>query len=284
MFGLVLPWWVPLVAWAPVALGVLVVTIASSGWWRWSYAQRHFWFQRKRRDALVGNRCYEGLPGSNKTVAAVRDGIRFLRSGVIVASNITVRDPKTGRRALPCGDWLAMMDLSVQALERGVPIVFLIDEAGCWADARDWKDVPSWFDDFMRQRRHYGVGMIVTVQNLFQLDKRFRGLIDEFIRIEPMLTFWPHLGAVFTTPCRVSGSDANEVVEYGEKKGLGWLAGWAYHGYDTREMVPGRRWEKDAERDAFALELYHRAEAVTAVDEIPAYVDRDGVIEAQAGA
>jgi hypothetical protein len=231
-------------------------------YWRWLNARGYWWFQRPKTRSEFDTRIYEGLPGSGKTLLMVRDCIDLMRSGVVVYSNVYVRDPLTGREALPLGGWLSMLKVSVEALERHAiyrqlvencvesggdlktlpsppaSVVMAFDEIHLAADARSWQSTPAWWLNLMAQRRHFGVGMIGTTQDLSTVEKRLRMLVGRIVQVRPSFIrrFWRRvpLFTVVDVDMSVRGDGVGDNLGGGSWT---WVAASAFHGYSTREIM-----------------------------------------------
>jgi len=153
--------------------------------WVWLWRSRLTWWHRRKPGIEMPMRLYVGLPGSGKTLLAVTDGIRMMRRGRRVASNMRIIDRLTGLEAEPCGSWLDMLRLTVDALERHEPIMFVWDELHLSCDARSWASTPAWWLALIAQRRHYGVSFIGTTQAVDQIEKRLRTLVDYICLVRP---------------------------------------------------------------------------------------------------
>lgn len=269
-------------------------------YWRyqaWLYRRRYLWFQRAPSRSEFDTRIYEGLPGSGKTLLMVRDVIELMRNDVIVFSNVYCRDPLTGRESLPLGGWLSMLRSSVEQIERikqyddaeewfkhggpdpGLPppsVVFAFDEVHLAADARSWGSTPPWWLNLMAQRRHYGVGMIGTTQDLSTVEKRLRMLVGRVVDVRPTMIrrWWKRvpLFVVHDIDQSVRGDGVGEPIGPAHWT---WVGAHAFHGYSTREImatVDFADLTDDAAKEEVAA-LTQRAIAAGIVDSLPSYAD-----------
>lgn len=255
-------------------------------YWRWLYRQEYFWFQRKAPHREFQTRIYEGLPGSGKTVFMVRDCIELMREGVIVYSNVAMRDPLTGRSARPLGGWLDMLRASVDTLrmvrdceDRGevAPgVVFAFDEIHLAADARAWAKTPAWWLNLMAQRRHYGIGLMGTTQNAETIEKRLRLLIGCVRRVRPMFLrrVWWRL------PLFTSQDVDMALIDIPGEEALGassisWVKAHGFHGFSTRELMASLDFADltDDETAAEIRALTAEARTLATPADIPALYD-----------
>lgn len=299
--GLIPQWlvafpWAAVAGWAVVGFGVSKLYRAwrRSGlsvgaylsWLSWLWNQGYFWFQRKRPHKEFSTRVYEGLPGSGKTLFMVRDCIELMRRGVVVYSNVAIRDPLTGNETLPLGGWLDMLRASVDALAevyycelkgtRPRGVVFAFDEIHLAADARSWQSTPAWWLNLMAQRRHYGVGLIGTTQHADTVEKRLRMLIGRVVRVRPSGV----RGLFDSVPLFVAQDVDMALVDVPGQDALGkpaltWIRADAFHGYSTQELMATLDFKElsDDESRAEVAELTRRARELAAPVFIEAFVD-----------
>lgn len=160
--------------------------------WRWLYQQRYWWFQRQHLFQMPSV-IYEGLPGSGKSLAMVRDCIQYMRLGYRVASNLEIRDPYTGQVALQAMTWLSVLRHIRDARRDNVPIVVAIDELQELCDARDWALTPAPIRTMFTQKRKYKMGLIGSTQALANVEKRLRSVIAYMVRYERVIPERPSL-------------------------------------------------------------------------------------------
>ena len=258
----------------------------------WLYRQGMLWFQRKAPHREWSTRIYTGLPGSGKTLLMVRDCVQLLRSGVRVYSNLQIVDPLTGLRSEPLGGWLGMLEASVLALEESVAyelrgeippgVMFAFDEIHLAADARSWQNTPSWWLGMMAQRRHYGVGLIGTTQDITTVEKRLRLLVGRVVTVRPtaLRRFFGRLPLFALQDVDLSLVD---VVE--SDSGIGrWFWSWvgpeAFHGYSTRELMASLDFAdlKDDEAKERVRELTERAIALVRPGEFAVFASDGGSV------
>jgi hypothetical protein len=266
-------------------------------YYRWLYDRGYWWWQRKAPRSEFDTRIYEGMPGSGKTLLMVRDCIDLMRAGVVVYSNVYCRDPLSGSATLPLGGWLSMLRASVTTLEGhkryrdevaafaaggaepGEPpasVIFAFDEVHLAADSRSWQSTPAWWLNLMAQRRHYGVGMIGTTQDLTTVEKRLRMLVGRVVQVRPSLLrkLWKRL-PVFSCQDIDSSLRGDGVGEPIGGTHWTWVGAHAFHGYSTREIMATVDFAdlKDDESKAEVAALTARAIAAGVVDSLESYAD-----------
>lgn len=150
---------------------------------RWMVRNHYIWFLR-RRPFDMPSCIYEGLPGSGKTLAMVRDCVKWMREGYTVASNLRIRDALTGVESLPCRTWIDMLRIVAEHKQQDKPIIVALDEIHLLCDAREWANTPAWWRDMMSQKRKHKIGLIGTTQALSQVEKRLRTLVAYMVRLD----------------------------------------------------------------------------------------------------
>jgi len=202
----------------------------------WLVRMRYVWFLRRPLPGEFQTRIYEGLPGSGKTLLMVRDAVTLMRSGVRVCSNLRIRDIYSGSESERCATWIEMLEWSVQTLRDGVPTVFCLDEIHLMCDSREWKSTPSWWRNLMAQRRHFGIGIIGTTQDLSQVEKRLRTLVKHLIRVR-RVRLWklPVYRTSMLDPSTVD-NPAGAATPIGSSR-WEWVPAHAFHSYSTREVM-----------------------------------------------
>lgn len=239
-------------AWAPAWLEYLVAAVSAVvvllvlGWFllpgghRYHaelYRRRLFWWQRVRRDEPPF-KLYLGKRGRGKSLALTREVQRELRRGSVVLSNCPIVDPLSG---LQVQRWVSVGDLMQSVAEHVLAdcprIIIVVDEAQNHFDARDWEKTPRWFRQFLAESRHYHVGVLAATQAISQVDKRFRILCDEVIRVRPVLEGLHHRVALFRYCALDENFDSTD--EEAKEMGIPWLV-WvtarAYGGYSTSAL------------------------------------------------
>lgn len=220
-------------------------------YYRWLWERRLFWFQRKRRDEPPF-KLFIGKRGRGKSLCLTRETQRELARGSYVLSNCEVYDPKT---ELSAHQWVSVGDLMEKVasavLRDERRIIIVVDEAQNHFDARDWEKTPRWFRQFLAESRHYHVGVLAATQAISQVDKRFRILCDEIIRVRPVLEGVHHRLALY----RLCAMDENFDSTDEEAKELGvpwltWITARAYGGYSTAALPTE---EEFAEGDTDAI-------------------------------
>jgi len=243
--------------------------------WKWLFQNKYWWFQRKKLEDLPS--CiYEGLPGSGKTLAMVRDIVPFLRSGVRVGSNLRVRDALTGRETLPCRSWLEMLELTLEAVRDKEPLIIALDEIHNLCDAREWANTPAWWRNMMSQKRHFGLGLIGTTQALGQVEKRLRSLVSYLLRYERVgIGRLPLFREVVLDPGAIDVAGSQWQTK---KSSLVWMPWYAFHSYSTWEVMASddmTAYKDDELREKIA-EMLEELRELCAVEGIPAFSDEIG--------
>lgn len=266
---------------------------------KWLHTKGYMWYNRVRPPAAFDTRIYQGLPGTGKTLLMVRDCVGLLRSGVKVYSNVAIKDPLTGLKSLPLGGWLDMLRGSVECLEdnarewrelnevrlgerheddvtEAIPVVFAFDEIHLAADARAWQSTPAWWLNLMAQRRHYGVGLIGTTQDVTMVEKRLRLLVGRVVNVRKHFIqrlFW-RIPLFQCSDIDLSRVDEDGYVEP-TKFYKTWVNADAYHGYSTHEIMASLDFAelKDDESVEAVKALTERAILAAGVQYAPAFVD-----------
>lgn len=206
---------------------------------KWRWLQRTFWFQRRKPHREYETRIYEGLPGSGKTLALAADGIKLLRLGIPVYSNFRIYDPIAQAdgsilESQPVGGWGDILRRTVEALENGTEAVFLIDELHVIASSQDRSMVPDWLMWLLTQRRHFGIGIMGSTQDLGQIQSRVRALVDRVVRVRPFFRRFPQWGVFEYREIDLRAYDQAENEERGYE--IDFIPWYAYKGYDTSEL------------------------------------------------
>lgn len=115
-------------------------------------------------------RCFTGMPGAGKSNALVYIADKALKEGRSVYSNIAIQG---------CYK-IEFADLISYRFPRNS--VVLLDEAGRYFNARDWKNLPPEVFDLFTLHRHLGLDMYIAVQDFSFLDSSIRRVIE--------LTWW----------------------------------------------------------------------------------------------
>jgi len=235
--------------------------------WSWLWGERYFWFQRRKLPDLPS--CiYEGLPGSGKTLAMVRDVIPYLRNGYRVGSNLYIRDALTGRHTIPCRSWMEMLELTLEAVRDGVPLILALDEIHNLCDAREWANTPAWWRNMMSQKRHFKLGLIGTTQALGQVEKRLRSLVAYLLRYERLpLGRMAFFRETMLDPTGVDVPGAQWATRHTR---LVWVPWYAFHSYST--------WQVMASDDMTAYTDDALKEKIAAmIDELQELCDSEGL-------
>lgn len=225
--------------------------------WKWN--EGLFWFQSAPPRMEFSTFFVEGKKGEGKTRYLTGWACRQMRRGIRVCANYSITDRLTGRRSVPVSGWLDVLRLSVDALRRGVPTLFVIDEFHLWADSRSWQKTPEWFRGWLAQSRHYGVGICGSVQSFKTVELRARQITDELRRIRRV-----HLWRVplFRTEV-VAPESVDAEGEYALSDPHFGLFKW-YAGYSTSELIQVEEWRSDDYIDAEVAALTAEAAALVA--------------------
>ena len=205
-------------------------------YWQWLLDEKAFWLQRVTLGREFKKRIYAGLPGSGKTLAGVRDCLHLMRQGVTVYSNVRIVDRVQGHRSKPVASWLDILRVVVYQVSIREPAMIFIDEIHEIADARNWQNTPGFVKMVIRQRRHFGVGLMASTQALDQVEKAIRTLVDEVVEIGRWCPAIPR-HAVYSlryVDCRAV--DRGEDGAFGDRS-LTWINADAYVSYSTCQLV-----------------------------------------------
>jgi hypothetical protein len=224
-------------------------------YWRDLWDRGLWWIQRLKRDEPPF-RLYIGKRGRGKSLAMTRDVQKEMhKKRALVLSNYPVYDPYTDTNAIEWSTVEEMMNLVAQAvLDDRQRIIIAIDEAQNHFDARDWETCPRWFRTFLAESRHYHVGVIAATQSISQVDKRFRILCDEVVRVRPLLTKLHHRIAIFRM-CKLD-EDFDSVEEEAKEIGAAWFTYFTarvYGGYSTGALPTSQEMSKSDTRAIEAL-------------------------------
>lgn len=181
-----------------------------------------FWFQRKKRNEPPF-KLYVGKRGRGKSLMLTRDVQRELAKGALVIANFRVYDPRSRRYADEFESMTDLMQQVAQAVLRNERrIILAVDEAQNHFDARDWDTCPRWFRQFLAESRHYHVGVLAATQSITQVDKRFRILCDQVVRVRPVVEGFHHRLALFR--CVSLSEDFDSADDDARELGLPWLS------------------------------------------------------------
>lgn len=214
-------------------------------YWRHLWDRGAWWFQRKRRDEPPF-KLWVGKRGRGKSlrltfeIQKILRRIRIREDGTpdtVVLSNYPVYDPRSDTSAELWLDLEQLMGRVARAVEADQLCIVGIDEAQNIFDAREWEKTPRWFRSFLSESRHYKVGILAATQQLSMVEKRFRSLCDEIIRVRPVIEGFHHRVALFRM-CKLE-EDFDSVDEEAKELGIAWLS-WipasAYVGYRTAAL------------------------------------------------
>lgn len=226
------------------------------------------WWDRRIPDPGVRTMIFEGRPGEGKTLLLTREAIALMRAGYDVSSNYAIEDVVTGARSERVVDWVDMFRQSVRALEVGRPRVFVLSEIHLWAGSRDTQLTPRWWLALMALRRHYGIALLGDTQSLTRVEIVLRELVDQIVQVRrPLWIRWLERVTGRAIPLRlIQLMDASE-LELGRDhyQSMGnarptLIPWWAYHSYDTREMVRPEQYRKDELIESEIEELTRQAD------------------------
>lgn len=216
---------------------------------RFAWRRRLFWWQRTPPLFEIETKIFVGLPGSGKTLLLCQAALQYMRQGVRVVSSFTIVDPITGEHAVLMRSWFDFLAYSVDAVARGVPTVFVIDEIQNWAPARFFNKTPGWWLGIMAQRRHLGVGILGTAQYFGQVESAFRRLTDRvtFVRhLQEVPLFGRRLPILVTATCAAAGLQPDALGPLpGTKKEFHTVPWYVYAGYSTAETCAVEEWGED---------------------------------------
>ena len=133
---------------------------------------------------------YSGTPGSYKSYHAVKESIRWLKSGKNLITNFPLNYQKRIKKPIKgVYEMVNNLDLSVDyliefAIQHHKPSVkaqtlVVIDEASIKFNSRDFnmKDRMGWIN-FFANHRHFNFSIILITQQDRMLDRQIRGLIE----------------------------------------------------------------------------------------------------------
>lgn len=145
-------------------------------------------------------KCYTGVPGSGKSLHCCRLICVWLRSGKNVISNFPLRVDLVKKN---CGHYFYLPNekitvpllmqfaqtMHIDKMEHQTLIV--IDEASVKFNSRTFND-PDRLDflSFFAQHRHYGFEVVLVTQNMKQLDRQIRDLIEIEVIHRNAKTYW----------------------------------------------------------------------------------------------
>lgn len=245
--------------------------------WNWRYENKLFWWQDWEDRKEFPTWLIEAKKGQGKSRYLARCAVEDMRAGIVVASNMTIRDRKTGMETIKCNNWLDILRLSVWALENNIPLKFYIDEIHLWLDSRAFKLTPAWFRGWLAQSRHYGVGICGSVQNLRRVEVVLRELVDSLHTVENwnfrlFLGLWgpwvPLFVLRWVDPDAIPIEDQGSPIEYVYTKSRPRWGKW-WGGYDTRELISVEPWPSEHDKSPEAV---RKREALDA--EVAALLDK----------
>jgi len=168
-------------------------------------------------------RIYTGLPGSGKTYVLVRQALKFLKKGVHVWTNFSIKpvDPKY----MPfLHYWRRVEDL--RGVKNGI---ILMDEAQIYFNSRKWADLPSEWQYKLQQHRKEGLHIFGTVQNIKRIDTIMRELVSHYYECSKFFNL------IFLRQFKID--DANKKQRSALWLSLYFLRKKYYKQYDTRETI-----------------------------------------------
>lgn len=201
------------------------------------YGVRAYWFQRrKRNEPLI--KLWVGKRRRGKSLSLTYELQRELEHGTAVLSNYPVYDPRSDRVAEL---WTTTEQLVARVAELVVAdcprIIIGISEAQNVFDARKWEATEEWFKQFLSECGHFHVGIYADTQALEMVEKRFRQMCDDVIRVRPLLDGFLHRFAVLRVVRLEEDFDSvdSEAREVGVAT-LRYIPARAFAGYSTAAL------------------------------------------------
>lgn len=169
-----------------------------------------------------------GRRGKGKTLLATRIALDRMRAGEAVYANYPIVDEANGLRAGRVGSLLDCL-----ALPRCTVVV---DEAGAWANSRDWGAVPSEVLAGWQQSRKSGVNFIFTTTHEERVDKVIRELVDFILVCERpgIIPSWVPLFCYYTTYLEQVGEVRRGIIS---RSTYWWAATEVMAAYNTNERI-----------------------------------------------
>jgi len=143
---------------------------------------------------------YEGRIGGGKTYHAVQHMAKYLASGGVVATNITLNWPEVveycrrrfGKVPVP-EQYIHLVDENLSLFHRHTPqgtrespSLVVIDEAHIWFNSRDWASQSREVLTFLTQSRKCHTDIIFISQSMFNVDKQVIRLVQYVWRFRDM--------------------------------------------------------------------------------------------------
>lgn len=216
--------------------------------WQWKYLNGYWWWQQSKPVVEFESEIVEGKPGEGKTRYLALRAIKAMRQGFIVASNFEVRDRLTGAKSIPIANWLDVLRLTVEAVERNTAIVFVIDELHLWADSRSFSKTPLWWRMLMAQHRHFGIGILGATQSLSRVEVVLREIVSTLSRIRNKVILRLPIFAIEKIDPSSVPINENGLSNYELMSGYLFWQPW-YVGYSTQQMIDLECWATDEEID-----------------------------------
>lgn len=133
-------------------------------------------------------RCYTGVPGSGKSLHVIRKIVAYLQAGKMVISNFPLRvdavEKNIGRYFYMPNDRLTIPYIMQFARTMHKPkqenqTLFVIDEASVKFNSRTFMEKDRLaFLSFFAQHRKYGFEIILVQQDLRQIDRQIRDMVE----------------------------------------------------------------------------------------------------------
>lgn len=133
-------------------------------------------------------RCYTGVPGSGKSLHVIRQIVAYLQAGKMVISNFPLRvdavEKNIGRYFYLPNDRLTIPYIMQFARTMHKPkqenqTLFVIDEASVKFNSRTFMEKDRLaFLSFFAQHRKYGFEIILVQQDLRQIDRQIRDMVE----------------------------------------------------------------------------------------------------------
>lgn len=168
---------------------------------------------------------FTGRPGSGKTYMLVKQGIKLLKKGETVYSNVLINltDEEQEKFGNRLRYWRSLQDLV--RIKNGY---ILLDEAHIYMPSRNWEKLPVEMQYKLSQHRKEGLHIIGTTQSIKRIDTIMRELIDTWFECT---TF---LGIVIATEYDV---DDDQQRRHPLKKRLARLNKKGFARYDTLAII-----------------------------------------------
>lgn len=153
-------------------------------------------------------KAFTGVPGSGKSLHAIKVICTWLKDGLNVIANFPIKiyqvKKNEGRyfyvpNELITVDYLMQFSQTVHEYEGEGQTLIVIDEAAVKFNSRTFLDEDRLgFLSFFAQHRHYGYEVILICQTLKQIDKQIRELTEIEVHHRKANNFWVYKWVPFT--------------------------------------------------------------------------------------